>query len=35
MALRVEFDTDVFTRAGIATLVERFQHVLEVMAAES
>ncbi|MCB0940279.1 MAG: amino acid adenylation domain-containing protein [Mycobacterium sp.] len=34
MALRVEFDTDVFTRAGIATLVERFQHVLEVMAAD-
>ena len=34
MALRVEFDTDVFTRAGIATLVDRFQHVLEVMAAD-
>ena len=34
MALRVEFDTDVFTRAGIATLVERFQHVLAVMAAD-
>ncbi|MCB0943394.1 MAG: AMP-binding protein, partial [Mycobacterium sp.] len=34
MALRVEFDTDVFDATAVATLVERFQHVLEVMAAD-
>ena len=34
MGLRVEFDTDVFHAAAVATLVERFQHVLEAMAAD-
>ncbi|BBY22715.1 hypothetical protein MSTO_29200 [Mycobacterium stomatepiae] len=34
LALRLEFDTDVFDPATIETLIERLQRVLEAMTAE-
>ena len=34
LTLRVEFDTDVFDAAGIATMVERLQKILVAMTAE-